>query len=95
MAAYVISQIEVTNLEEYMKYASQTVACAEKFGGKFLVKGGSAEWIEGSGAERNVVIEFDSKDAAMAFYNSVEYQKILPIALASSNRSMVLVEGAQ
>ena len=93
MAAYVIAQIEVTNPEEYMKYASQTVACAEKFGGTFLVKGGAAEWIEGTGSDRNVVIQFDSVDAAKTFYNSDEYQAILPIALANSNRSMVVVEG--
>lgn len=93
MAAYVIAQIEVTNLEGYMEYASQTVACAEKFGGTFLVKGGAAEWIEGTGAARNVVIKFDTTEAAKSFYYSDEYQKILPLALNNSNRSMVLVEG--
>lgn len=93
MTAYCIAQIEVTNMEEYGKYASQTVACAEKFGGLFLVKGGSAEWIEGEGADRIVVIKFDSIEAAKGFYNSTEYQEILPIALANSNRSMVIVEG--
>ena len=93
MAAYVIAQIEVTNADEYMKSASQTVACAEKFGGTFLVKGGAAEWIEGTGFDRNVVIQFDSVEAAKTFYNSDEYQAILPIALNNSNRSMVLVQG--
>lgn len=93
MAAYVIAQIEVTNADEYMKYASQTVACAEKFGGTFLVKGGAAEWIEGSGSDRNVIIQFDSVQAAKTFYNSDEYQAILPIALNNSNRSLVLVQG--
>ena len=93
MAAYCIAQIEVTNLDEYMKYASQTVASAEKFGGKFLVKGGKAEWLEGTGSDRNVVVEFESVEAAKAWYTSDEYQKILPIALANSKRSLVLVEG--
>jgi uncharacterized protein (DUF1330 family) len=93
MAAYVIAQIEVTNMDEYVKYASQTVACAEKFGGTFLVKGGAAEWIEGTGSDRNVVIQFESVEAAKTFYNSDEYQAILPIALANSNRSLVVVEG--
>ena len=74
MAAYVIAQIEVTNMDEYVKYASQTVACAEKFGGTFLVKGGAAEWIEGTGSDRNVVIQFESVEAAKTFYNSDEYK---------------------
>ena len=94
MVAYVIARIEVTDLEEYMKYASQTVACAEKFGGKFLVKGGAMEQLEGTGPDRHVVIEFENKDAARTFYNSDEYSKLLPIALRASNRDMVLVEGA-
>ena len=93
MAAYCIAQIEVTNMDEYMKYASQTVASAEKHGGEFLVKGGHAEWIEGSGSDRNVIVKFESVEAAKAWYNSDDYQKILPIALANSKRSLVLVEG--
>jgi uncharacterized protein (DUF1330 family) len=93
MAAYAIAQIEVTNLDEYMKYASQTVASAERHGGKFLVKGGKAEWIEGTGSDRNVIVEFESVEAAKAWYNSDDYQAILPIALANSKRTMVLVEG--
>jgi uncharacterized protein (DUF1330 family) len=94
MAAFMIARIEVTNLEGYMKYASQTVACAEKFGGKFLVKGGPMEQLEGSGPDRHVVIEFKDMAAAKAFYTSDEYQKILPIALANSKRDAVLVQGA-
>ena len=93
MAAYAIAQIVVHNPEEYMKYASQTVASAEKFGGRFLAKGGRAEWIEGSGSDRNVIVEFESIEAAKAWYNSDEYQAILPIALANSTRTMELVEG--
>ena len=93
MAAYCIAQIEVTNMDEYMKYASQTIASAEKHGGEFLVKGGQAEWIEGSGSDRNVIVKFESVEVAKAWYNSDDYQKILPIALANSKRSLVLVEG--
>lgn len=94
MAAYMIARIEVTNLENYLKYASQTVGIAEKFGGKFLVKAGQMEQLEGSGPQRHVVIEFPDMDAARTFYHSPEYAEILPIALANSTRDAVLVEGA-
>ena len=94
MAAYVIARINVTNLEGYAKYASQTVAMAEKFGGRFLVKAGAFEQLEGAGPDRHVVIEFADKAAAQAFYTSDEYAKILPIALANSTRDLVIVEGA-
>jgi len=93
LAAYIIARIEVTNFEAYMEYAKQTVALAESFGGKFLVKGGAFEQIEGSGPDRHVVIEFKDVAAAKGFYNSDEYLKILPIALSNTNRDLVIVEG--
>ncbi len=93
MAAYVIAHVVVDNPEGYAEYAGQTVAIAEKFGGKFLAKGGPCEWIEGQGSDRNVIIEFPDVAAAKTFYNSDEYQAILPIAQAHSTREMVIVEG--
>ncbi len=94
MVAYIIARIEVTNLEAYKEYAGQTVALAEKFGGRFLVKAGAYEQIEGSGPDRHVVIEFPDSDAARRFYNSPEYREIPPIALNNSNRDLVIVEAA-
>ncbi len=93
MSAYIIVRIEVTNPEAYKEYATQTVAMAESFGGKFLVKAGAYEQIEGSGPDRHVVIEMPDVAAAKAFYNSPEYQAILPLALKNSIRDMVIVEG--
>ncbi|MEM7438652.1 MAG: DUF1330 domain-containing protein [Pseudomonadota bacterium] len=93
MAAYMIARIEVTNPEGYLKYASQTVAIAEKFGGRFLVKAGQMEQLEGKGPDRHVVIEFPDADAARSFYNSDDYRNILPIALDNSTRDAVIVEG--
>lgn len=94
MPAYMIARIEVTNPEGYAKYAAQTVAIAEKFGGRFLVKGGPMEQVEGSGPDRHVVVEFPDMAAARAFYTSEEYRQILPIALENSRRDVVFVEGA-
>ncbi len=94
MAAYIIARIEVTNLEAYKEYASQTVAIAESFGGKFLVKAGAFEQVEGSGPDRHVVIEMPDVATAKAFYACDVYQAILPIALKNSNRDLVIVEGA-
>ena len=93
MTAYIIARIEVIDLEEYKKYATQTVAIAESFGGKFLVKAGAFEQIEGSGPDRHVVIEMPGVATAKKFYNSEVYQSILPIALKQSKRDLVIVEG--
>ncbi len=94
MPAYIVASIEVTNLEAYSKYAIQTAAIAESFGGRFLVKSGAYEQIEGSGPDRHVVIEMPDVATAHLFYFGTEYQKILPIALKNSKRNLVIVEGA-
>lgn len=93
MSAYLIGRITVTDPEDYKAYASQTVALAEKFGGRFLVKGGAQEVLEGHGPDRHVIIEFPDRDTALKWYNSDAYQRILPIALSSSERDIVIVDG--
>ncbi|WP_353472533.1 DUF1330 domain-containing protein [Salipiger sp. H15] len=93
MSAYVIARIEVTDPEEYAVYAGQTVALAEKFGGRFLVKGGPQTFVEGAGPGRHVIIEFPSRIAAERWYGSPEYQRILPLALRAAQRDLVIVEG--
>ncbi|MEE4347264.1 MAG: DUF1330 domain-containing protein [Paracoccaceae bacterium] len=93
MPVYIITRIEVTDMEDYKTYASQTVAQAEKAGGTFLVKGGPMVQVEGNGPDRHVVIRFPTRQMALDWYNSPEYQAILPIALRSSKRDMVIVDG--
>lgn len=93
MSAYIIAQITVTEPEDYASYASQTVALAERFGGRFLVKGGEQTALEGNSPDRHVIIEFPDRETALAWYNSPEYRRILPIALSSSQRDIVVVDG--
>lgn len=93
MTAYIIARIEVSDLDDYKAYASQTVALAEAAGGTFLVKGGAMTQVEGSGPDRHVLISFPSREQALEWYHSPEYQAILPIALRSSTRDLVIVDG--
>jgi len=93
---YVVVQItEISDLDAFSIYrplAGETVA---QHGGEFLVRGGPAERLEGSGdCGRNVIIEFPSVAAAKAWYNSPEYQEALKIRLAASTGSLIIVEGA-
>ncbi|MGY6412393.1 MAG: DUF1330 domain-containing protein [Alkalilacustris sp.] len=94
MAAYLIARITVTDPEAYAKYARQTAAIGAKFGARFLVKGGPMTQVEGGGPERHVVVEFPDRATAEAYYNSPDYQAILPIALRASTRDLVIVDGA-
>lgn len=93
MSAYIIARIAVTDPAVYMTYAAQTVALAEKAGGRFLVKGGAQTQPEGDGPDRTVVIEFPDRASAEAWYASDAYQAILPVALQSSQRDLVIVDG--
>lgn len=93
MVAYVIAGINVTDRDDYRIYAEQTVASAQKVGGQFLAKGGPQTVIEGSAPDRHVIISFPSREVAKRWYHSEEYQAILPIALRSASRNIVIVEG--
>ena len=93
MVAYVIARISVTDPDDYATYASQTVELAAKAGGKFLAKGGPQVVMEGDAPDRHVIVEFPSLQDAQDWYNSPEYQEILPIALRSSDRDLIIVEG--
>jgi len=93
MSAYIIARINVTDPDDYQGYAGQTVALAEKFGGRFLVKGGPQTQLEGNSPDRHVIIEFPDRETALSWYNSDAYRRILPIALSSSERDIVVVDG--
>jgi uncharacterized protein (DUF1330 family) len=92
---YVIANIQVTDAEGYEAYRSRTAAIIEQYGGRFLVRGGAVEVREGDpGIGRLVVLEFASVDAARTFYDSPEYQAVVPIRQANAESSLCIVEGA-
>ena len=94
MKAYWIGRVNVTNPDSYKKYAELAGPAIAKHGGKFLVRGGRCEAIEGTAYARNVVIEFVSMEQAMACYKSPDYQAALQFANGASVRDIVVVEGA-
>jgi uncharacterized protein (DUF1330 family) len=94
MPAYLLAEIEITNPEGYAEYARIVPATVEKFGGKFLVRGGKAHPLEGDWpARRRVVIEFPSIEQAKAWYASPEYAKPLAMRKAASNGRLIFLEG--
>lgn len=93
MPAYIIGEIEITDPESYKRYTAQTPGVIAKHGGRFIVRGGNGEAIEGSAPKRVVVIEFPDRAAAKRFYNSPEYQEILKIRLSASSGRLFLVDG--
>ena len=95
MAAYFIAQLNVTNPEGYKTYASQTKATIEKYGGKFVVRGGDVTPVEGDWKfSRIVVLEFPDVETAQRWYNSPEYHPLVALRQANSEGVAIIVEGA-
>lgn len=94
MKGYVIANIHVRDADGYEAYRSQTAEVIAKYGGRFLVRGGAVEVREGDpGIARFVILEFPDMAAARAFYDSPDYQAILPHRTANSEGTLFLVEG--
>ena len=93
MKALCIVYLSVDDWEAYDRYRSQVVPTLEPFGAKFLVRAGAFTTVEGEMPfERIVVLEFPSRDAAEAWYQSDAYQAVLPIRLAAARSQFVIVD---
>ncbi|MEO7741483.1 MAG: DUF1330 domain-containing protein [Usitatibacter sp.] len=94
MAAYVIAEVDITNPEGYKAYTAVVPATIEKYGGKFLVRGGNAKVLEGDWPEsRRVIIEFPTVEAATKWWDSPEYEKPKGMRRANSDGRLILLEG--
>ena len=95
MKGYVVCMWEKINSEEKLKeYALKATSAAEKYSGKFLIRGGRSTSNEGDKSPRTVVIEFPSYDEANNFYNSKEYQDAHSILEGYAERQHQTIEGA-
>ncbi len=81
--------------EHYQDYINTAKPAFEKYGAKFIVRGGNSIAVEGQGRKRNIIIEFESLEVAQACYNSEQYQKATAIKLAVADSEIILVEGLQ
>jgi uncharacterized protein (DUF1330 family) len=91
---YVISRIDITDPEAYARYAAAATKAIAAHGGRALARGGRHEALEGRARARNVVLEFESYDAAKAYFHSAEYQAARAMRQGAAEIEMVLVEGA-
>ena len=90
---YWIGRVDEHNEEGYKPYAAANGAIFKKYGGRYVVRGGKHTGVEGQARSRNVVIEFADFDAAMACYNSPEYQENIKRRTPHSIAELVVVEG--
>jgi uncharacterized protein (DUF1330 family) len=95
VAAYVIAEVQITDPERYKDYTAHTPASIAPHGGRWVVRGGATQVLEGDwNPGRVVVIEFPSVDAALEWFNSGDYQQLAAIRREASSARILVVEGA-
>jgi uncharacterized protein (DUF1330 family) len=90
---YWIARVDVKSDEGYKPYAAANSAIFKKFGGRFIIRGGKSEAVEGTARTRNVVIEFPDYAAALACYRSPEYQQNIKVRQPHSEADILVIEG--
>lgn len=94
MPAYIIVDLAVVHPATYEKYKPQAGPTVEKYGGKYIVRGGKSEVLEGDwDPKRVVILQFDSVEKAKAWLNSEEYREPKKLRHASAKTNMIVVEG--
>jgi uncharacterized protein (DUF1330 family) len=95
MAAYFIVDVEVTDPAGFEEYRQLVPATLAQYGGRFLVRGGATEQLEGDWQPRRVVVlEFPSLEQAKRWYHSEEYRDPKALRFKTAKANMILVEGA-
>jgi uncharacterized protein (DUF1330 family) len=94
MSAYVIVEIEVTDPVGYEAYKKQASAAVHKYGGKYIVRGGQTEVLEGNWKPKRIVIlEFPSADRAKEWLNCSEYAEPRKLRHKTAKTNMLVIEG--
>ncbi len=91
---YVIARVDVTDPVAYASYAAAATKAIADHGGRALARGGRYEALEGAARARNVVLEFESYDAARRYFHSEQYQAARALRQGAAEIELVLVEGA-
>jgi uncharacterized protein (DUF1330 family) len=96
MAAYLVVQVQIKDVEIYKQYSARSSGIIAKHGGRILARGGATDILEGDPHPRRVVIiEFPTMAAARGFYDSAEYQEAKKIRTPISEGEFVVVQGVE
>jgi uncharacterized protein (DUF1330 family) len=94
VAAYVIAEVDVTDAKLYEQYRAMVAPTIQKYGGRFLARGGKVESKEGGwNPPRFVIVEFPSLERAREWYQSPEYAPALALRLKASRSRLIIAEG--
>ncbi len=94
MPAYMFANVEVTDAPGYEQYRQRVSATIEAYGGRYVVRGGATEVLEGAWAPKRIVIlEFDDMAQLKAWYHSPEYRPLLELRQKTATSTLVAVGG--
>ena len=94
MAAYLVVDIEVTNPAQFEEYKKLAPAAIAKYGGRYIIRGGAYEALEGKWQpQRLTIVEFESMEKAKAFYTSPEYQMAIKARTGARLDRHLVVQG--
>ena len=91
---YWVARVNIDNTEAFKDYATRAKVAIEKFGGRYVTRGGKFFIIEGKHEfERNVIVEFPSVKIAKDCYNSQEYQEAKSFRVGKADFNAIIIEG--
>ena len=94
MAAYIIADVTVTDPATMEEYRKRVPATLTPFGGRFIVRGGAHQTVEGDWKpNRLVILEFPSMEQAKRWYDSEEYREPKAMRLRAGRTNLVMVDG--
>ena len=92
---FLLVDVDIHNIDEYKKYLEQVKPMVEKFGGKYLIKGGKIDAKETDlwKPKRIVLVKFPNKSSALKWYNSEEYRALKHLRLNNASSNILFIEG--
>lgn len=94
MSAYLIAEVTVTDPALFEQYRAAVPATIAAYGGKYIVRGGANETLEGTWQpKRVIVLEFENMARLKAWYGSKEYKPLIELRQKSANTNVVAIEG--
>jgi uncharacterized protein (DUF1330 family) len=93
MTAFIVSRVRMKPGEALDSYRRLAADSIERHGGRYLVRGGEQQVLEGEWAPATIIVEFPTIEAAQAWYASSDYGEALKYRDAALKRDLVLVEG--
>jgi uncharacterized protein (DUF1330 family) len=96
MAAYFIVEIDVKDPELWKDYVARVPAVLHKYGGRYVVRGGKLETMEGEWRPKRVtIVEFPSVEQGKRWYDSEDYRELKDLRIRATDSRMILVEGVE